>query len=402
MGTTMQTHSIAPDVADSQKKCVHIAGRASVDDHLRFQGERKAVQQTDGSVKAEGPGEGFAQSEVAIATLRLTLPPVFVISRLPCRGSALDVLIVAVACTLAGCARTDEDRVQGYIEGQFVYVASPLAGTLETLDVQRGAQVKTGEPLFALDGEPQRIARDEAARRLAQARATLEDMGKGKRPSEIEAIEAQLQQARAALTLAEKELARQEELARTGAARTQDLDQARATHDQSRQQVAQLAAELATAQLGAREDQIAAAQANVEALEAALAKAQWDLSQTRQAAPRAGLVFDTLYRQGEWVPAGRPAVMLLPPENIRVRAFVSETRVGAIQPGDPVQITVDGLPAPLAGKVSFISPRAEYTPPVIYSRQSRSKLVFLVEAVFDPNVAATLHPGQPVDVEFGS
>ncbi len=219
--------------------------------------------------------------------------------------------------------------------------------------------------------------------------------------SEIEAVEAQLQQARVALTLAEKELVRQKELSQTEATTAQDLDRTRAAYDQNRQRVAQLTADLETARLGSRQDQIVAAQANVEALEAALAGTQWNLSQTRQAAPQASLVFDTLYRRGEWVPAGRPVVMLLPPENIKVRAFVSEMRVGTIQPGDAVRVMVDGLPGPVAGRVSFISPRAEYTPPVIYSRQGRSKLVFLVEAAFDPNVAADLHPGQPVDVEFG-
>jgi HlyD family secretion protein len=160
-------------------------------------------------------------------------------------------------------------------------------------------------------------------------------------------------------------------------------------------------ADLKTARLGSREDQVTAAKANLRALEAALAKAEWDVAQKRQAAPQGGLVFDTLYREGEWVAAGRPVVVLLPPPNVKVRAFVPETRVGAIRPGDPVQVFVDGVAEPFAGRVSFISPRAEYTPPVIYSRESRSKLVFMIEATFDPAAAAELHPGQPVDVRFG-
>jgi HlyD family secretion protein len=158
---------------------------------------------------------------------------------------------------------------------------------------------------------------------------------------------------------------------------------------------------LETAQLGSRSDQIAAAEANVRALEAALAKAEWDLSQKRQDAPQSGLIFDTLYRTGEWVAAGKPVVVLLPPANIKVRAFVPEARVGTIHVGDSVRVVVDGVSEPFSGKVSFISPQAEYTPPVIYSQESRSKLVFMIEAVFDPATAARLHPGQPVDVQFG-
>jgi HlyD family secretion protein len=304
-------------------------------------------------------------------------------------------------CMLAGCDRPDEGRVQGYVEGEYVYVASPLAGVLETLSVQRGVQVAAGDPLFALDNTPEKAALEEAKSRLAQARATLEDAKKGRRPSEVEALEAQLGQARAALALSQKELARQEELTRSGATTPQDLDRARAAHDQNLQRAAQLTADLKTAQLGARSDQLAAAEANVRALEAALTTAEWSLAQKRRAAPQAGLVFDTLYREGEWVPAGRPVVVLLPPPNIKVRAFVAETRVAALHAGDAVQVLVDGVPEPLAGRISFISPRAEYTPPVIYSQENRRKLVFLIEVTFDPRLAATLHPGQPVDVELG-
>jgi HlyD family secretion protein len=317
-----------------------------------------------------------------------------------CARVSLFAGMIMMLCILAGCERRDEHQVQGYVEGEFVYVASPLAGSLQTLHVQRGAQVAAGDPLFVLDSTPEKAAVEEAQSRWAQAQATLEDAKKGKRPSEIESLEAQLGQAKAALALSEKDLSRQEELARSGAATPQDLDRARATHDQNRQRAAQLEADLKTAQLGARSDQIVAAEANVRALEAALATAQWNLSQTRQAAPQAGLVFDTMYRQGEWVPAGRPVVALLPPQNIKVRAFVPETRIQGLHPGDRVRVIVDGAPEPLLGQISFISPHAEYTPPVIYSRENRSKLVFMIEAVFDPNTAAKLHPGQPVDVRL--
>jgi HlyD family secretion protein len=309
---------------------------------------------------------------------------------------------LAALCSLSSCSSSSGNTVQGYVEGEFVYVASPLGGQLQSLYVDRGARVKEGDPLFTLDNTPEKAARDEAERRLAQGRANLEDAKKGKRPTEIESIEAQLKQARAALAYSSVEFDRQDKLAKTGARSQEDLDRSRSTRDQDRQRVAQLEADLATALLGSRYDQIVAAEDNVRALQAALDRAEWDLAQKRQAAPQAGLVSDVLYREGDWVAAGRPVVVLLPPQNTRVRSFVSETRIGTIHAGDPVKVTVDGLPEPLDGKVSFISPQAEYTPPVIYSRESRSKLVFMVEVVFDPKIAANLHPGQPVDVRFGS
>lgn len=317
----------------------------------------------------------------------------------PCTRLGCQVALV-VLCSLTGCSTADPNRVQGYVEGEFVYVAAPLAGTLESLHVQRGAQVKAGTPLFALDAAPELAARDEAQRRLVQGRATLEDLKKGKRPSEIASLEAQLQQAQAALELSTRVLARERSLFQSRASSAQDLDRARSVTDQDRQRVAQIEADLQTARLGARADQIEAGEANVRALEAALARAEWDLGQKRQDAPQAGQIIDTLFRQGEWVSAGRPVVVLLPPQNIKVRAFVSQTRIGIIQLGQEVHITVDGLTEPSVGKVGFISPRAEFTPPVIYSRESRSKLVFMIEVFFDPSTAATLHPGQPVDVQL--
>ncbi len=292
--------------------------------------------------------------------------------------------------------------MQGYVEGEFVYVASPLAGQLESLYVERGDQVKAGDRLFALDNAPETAARDEARRRLAQARSQLEDAKKARRPSEIESIEAQLKQARAALSFSEVEFQRQEKLAQSGSVSQQAYDRALSARDQDRQHVAQLEADLQTANLGSRIDQIEAADANVRAQEATLARAEWDLSQKSQFAPQAGVVFDTLYRQGDWVAAGRPVVALLPPQNIKVRAFVPEPMLGSIHLGESVKVKVDGLPEPVTGKVSFISPKVEFTPPVIYSQETRAKLVFMIEVIFDPKIAEKLHAGQPVDVQFGS
>jgi HlyD family secretion protein len=245
-------------------------------------------------------------------------------------------------------------------------------------------------------------ARDEAKRRLEQARAQLGDLRKGLRPTEVAALQAQLQQAASARNLAEIELARMEKLLASGAVSAQDFDRAKSVRDQQKQLVARIEADLQTARLGGRSDQIAAAEANVRALEAAATRAEWELSRKSQHAPVAGLVYDTLYRSGEYVIAGRPVVALLAPGNIKVRVFVPEVRLASIHVGDPVTVTVDGLTERFMGKVSYISPKAEYTPPVIYSRESRDKLVFMVEAVFSPETAVRLNPGQPVDLRFGT
>jgi len=310
-------------------------------------------------------------------------------------------LAVIVGAVMTGCDQPASDLVQGYVEGEYVYVASPYGGALTALSVRRGMKVSAGDSLFALEQTSEKATRDEAERKLSQARANLEDRRKGKRPSEVASLRAQLQQAQAALQLSMREMARQEGLAAVpGAAVELEVDRARSSRDQNQQRVSQLEADLKTALLGSRTDQVAAAEAEVRAKEAALAKAEWDLAQKRQIAPKAGFVFDTLYREGEWVPAGRPVVVLLPPDHIKVRAYVSQSRLGGIKLGDPVQVMVDGVQGSSPGTVSYISPKAEYTPPVLYSQGSRDKLVFLVEVLFERAVAVNLHPGQPVDIRF--
>jgi HlyD family secretion protein len=307
---------------------------------------------------------------------------------------------LVMALVLAGCERSNPGRLQGYVEGEFVYVASPLAGALDKLAVQRGTQVRAQDPLFSLECGAETAAREQAVHRLEEGRAKLADARKGMRPSELESLEAQVREAKAALTQTEADLTRQMELAGAKALSAQELDRAKTTRNQDQQRLAKAEAELTTARLGSRADVVAAAEANVAALTANLAKAEWDLAQKRQAAPHAGVVFDTLYQEGEWVPAGRPVLSLLPPERVKVRTFVPEKRVGSLHLGDVARVYVDGVLQRIPGTVRFISPQAEFTPPVIYSQQTREKLVFLVELRFAPGDAMKLHPGQPVDVEF--
>lgn len=299
---------------------------------------------------------------------------------------------------LAGCQPKTESRWQGYFEGEFVYVASPLAGQLEQLQVSRGDRVAKGAPLFTLDRTTELAARLEAEQRLAQAEARLADLRKGQRPTELETLVARLSQSRTAEQLAALERERISKLYDTRVVSTDDFDRARLNHERAVAQVAELESQLATARLGARSDAIAAAEADVAAARAARDRADWSVAQKSQPAPQDALVFDTLYRPGEFVAAGAPVVSLLPPENVFVRFFVPEAVVGALKAGDAVHVTVTGKDAPLEAKVSYVAPKPEYTPPVLYNRENRAKIVFMVEARFAPDVARDLHPGQPVDV----
>jgi HlyD family secretion protein len=301
---------------------------------------------------------------------------------------------------LAGCSREPaRGHWQGYFEGEFIHVAAPLAGRLEQLSVSRGTRVAAGTPLFRLEQAAEAAAHREATERLRQAEARLADLTKGQRPTEIAAAEARVAQATAAADLSARELDRLAKLHAAGAVSDGDLDRIRLTHEANRTQVAQAEAQLATARLGARADTVVAAEADVAAARAAVDRAAWSLAQKAPVAPAAALVYDTLFREGEFVTAGSPVVSLLPPAALKVRFFVPEADYATLKAGDTVRLRITGRAAPVEARISYLSPQPEYTPPVLYNRENRAKLVFMIEAQpVDPATAQDFHPGQPVDV----
>jgi HlyD family secretion protein len=308
---------------------------------------------------------------------------------------AFPLLLTLVA---AGCTPQTPGGYQGYVEGEFVYLASPLTGTLANLAVSRGADVKTGQLLFELEHEAEAAAAREAEERLAQAKARLDNLTKGRRPIELAALEAQLERAKANLRLSELELERRQKLNEGKVISPAELDVAQSRREADQAQVAALTAELETAHLGARVDEVRAAEAEVQAMAATLAKARWALGQKTQRAPTNAWVHDTLYRQGELVAAGNPVVTLLPPEHLKVRFFVPQGELATLNVGQRVSVSWDGAGAGYPATVNYIATQAEFTPPVIYSKETRAKLVFMVEAAFAPTDARNVRPGQPVDV----
>jgi HlyD family secretion protein len=313
--------------------------------------------------------------------------------------SKATLAFVTAVLALAACSRPDSGAFPGYAEGEYVRIASPYAGSLATLSVKRGDQLVAGGALFALEQENERASREEAAARVRQAESQLENLRKGKRPEEVAAVRAQLAQADASLKLSNAELKRTEDLVASKFLSPSKLDEARSAQERDRSRVAELGAQLKVVQLAGRSDEIAALQSEVKAAREQLAQAEWRLAQKTQRAPRAALVADTLYTQGEWVQAGMPVVSLLPPENIKLKFFVPEKQLSALKIGQDVQVTCDGC-TPLTAKVSYVSPQAEYTSPLIYSKENRATLVFLIEARAKPDDAIKLHPGQPVEVRL--
>ncbi len=314
---------------------------------------------------------------------------------LRCAGAILSFLWLA-----AGCGKAPEpDHFTGYLEADYVYVAPERSGRLTTLSVARGDTVSVGQALFELDPEPEQSALTEAQRREQSAQSRLADLRKGMRPSEIAALEAKLNQARVGLQLAELDLKRVSELRKTEVSSVDELEHAQANRDLYAAQVKQFEAELVTARLGGREDAIKAAGAEVEAATETVKQAEWNAERKRLASPVSAHVEDTCFRPGEWVAAGRPVVSLLPPGAVKARFFVPQHRISELAPGREIVVSWDGGGSAKA-TVSFVSRDAEFTPPVIYSRESRAKLVFLVEAVFSEPDRQDLRVGQPIEARL--
>jgi len=307
----------------------------------------------------------------------------------------LGVLTLVSACA----PQSDGMAMSGYAEAELVYVAPSAAGTLRTLAVARGDRVKQGQLLYSLDVDSEAISRDAARARSEQAAAQADDLRTGKRPLELKQIDEQLLQAQATLAGSAATLQRNQKLVEQGYLSASTLDSLVAARDHDAARVNELQAQRAIAAMAARRDEIAAAAASVRGAQADLALAQWREGQKQRVAPADALVFDVMYRTGEWVSAGAPVVALQPADALKVRFFVPEPLLARAAVGSEVALTCDGCAPNLRARIRWVSPQAEYTPPVIYSNASRSKLVFAVEAA-PLDGAAALKPGQPLDVRF--
>ena len=270
--------------------------------------------------------------------------------------NALALLIAAQI--LGGCTGDKPPSYQGYVEGEYVHVASPVGGRLERLLVQRGQTVEAKARLFELEADQETAAKRQADEQLKRDEAQFE----------------------------------------VGGIPRAQLDDSRANHAIRAARVRELQGQLEVSRLPAREDQIRAQDAQVAAARAASNQSGWRLDQKHVSATEGGLVVDTLYREGEWVPAGSAVVRMLPPKNVKVRFFVPQAVAGGLKPGRNVSVRCDGCEAEIPATVSYIAAEPEYTPPVIYSNETRAKLVFMVEARPSVENAGRLRPGQPVAV----
>ncbi len=270
--------------------------------------------------------------------------------------------VIVSAIFVAGCTQESSRSAQGYVEGRYTYMATSVSGVLKQLLVTRGNEVRQGDFLFVLEAQPESDIYNAAVENLKQA------------VDSRDAIAANLEYAK--LTFERYKI-----LVTKNAIQQSQLDNARAVYN-------------------AYVAQLAQANANIASTSSALAQSKWTTEQKQIRAPVDAIVFDTYYRQGEYTQSGQSVLSLLAPGDIKVIFYVEEPALGFLKLGGNVSVRCDGCDKSYSGKISFISPSAEYTPPVIYSNETNAKLVYRIEAEFAPRDAFNMHPGQPMYVTY--
>lgn len=303
-------------------------------------------------------------------------------------------MLAAILAILPGGAAEDVGY-PGYLEADYVYVAPVSAGRISGLAVAEGQTVAAGELLFALEDGQHQALLAAAEARVASAQATLENLVTGSRSQEIDVIRASLGKAQSDLALAEANLIRSEKLLAAGAVPAVRVEQDRAALASAQAQVQQLTAQVGVAELPARNAQQVAAEANLTAAEADARRAALDLADRQTLAPAAGVVDRLFYSVGEMAAAGAPVASILPAGALKARFFVPEPDRAALAVGATVAVSCDGCTA-MTARITYLAREPQTTPPVIYSREERGRLVYLVEAELD--APGTLQPGQPVTV----
>lgn len=274
----------------------------------------------------------------------------------------LSWLALLLVFLIGGCNQNNHLEQQGYVEGEFTYISPNFTGVLLNLQAARGTFIKTGAPLVTLEQQPESFNVQQVSGQLAQAKA-------------------QKAQSEAALTLATIELQRQKYLLTKNATSKELVDTAQSTFDQNKAAVL-------------------AVEGNIIAIQASLENSRWTLGKKTIYSPVDALVFDTYYTPGELIQAGQPIVSLLMRDWIYVVFYIPETYLGKIKLGQNVLVSCDNCSEAISAQITYISVQAEYTPPVIFSQETRDKLVYRVEAYPMPKDAYKIHPGQPVTVKI--
>lgn len=308
--------------------------------------------------------------------------------------TASTFVILTAACS----AETADAPLIGYVEADWRYIAAPQPGRIIDLPVAEGGRISPGDLLIRLDAAAEEAALAEAEARVRQASAKADDIATGARPPEIRALQARLRESESRLAGLVTDLDRIRPLVQAGVEPRARADQLETDVLAAEAAVESLRQEIAVAELSGRPAARSAAAAEIASLQAARDNAAYQLQQRTVTAAFDGRVEELLLAPGEFASAGQAVLAVLPDDGLKVRFFVPQADLPRFAIGTRVDVLADGLAAPVGAIVSNIATDPEFTPPVIYSREAREKLVFRVEA--DIETGAPLLPGLPVEVSW--
>jgi len=309
------------------------------------------------------------------------------------------VLCLAVlgGLSCAGNAAKDIISASGTIETVEVHVASKVSGELLELAVEEGTRVKTGDKLAVVDHATLdiQLRQAEAGVRLAEAQRAL--LVKGARSEDIRQAEEVYRQAQAALNVAEDDARRMRELVRTGSVTPKQREDAEARLTIATAQQSAGAEALKKIRTLARPEEIQAAEARLAQAVGAVDLLKKTISDCTIMAPAGGIVTHKAVEPGELVTPGATIVTLAELDSVYVMIYVTENELGRIRLGGPAEITIDSFSDKVfEGRITYISPQAEFTPKNVQTKQDRVKLVFGVKVEIE-NREGLLKPGLPAD-----
>jgi len=303
-------------------------------------------------------------------------------------------LLSILATFLPGFTASNQPAYNGYVEAEFIYVAPSTTRRITRMAVDEGQTVTQDQFLFEMDTTRETASLRAAIARKDAAEANLHNLQTGGRVQEIRVVKASLEKALSDQALARTNLARSQSLFESQIVTTARVDSDRAALERANAQVSQLRAQLEVAELPARDEQLVAAQATLEAANAQIDLAQSALSDLTVTAPVAGLIESLYFDAGEVAGAGTPVLALLPPSELKVIFYIPEPERMNFAPGQTLNLTCDGCAANTTATITRMSSDPQFTPPIIYSRDERTRLVFRANATLNGDVG--LLPGQPV------
>jgi HlyD family secretion protein len=324
------------------------------------------------------------------------------------------IALLAAAAAACGTRATDiPARASGYVEATDVRVASRIGGRIAAVNVQEGQRVEAGAVVATLSPVDIDLALARIRTERAQAVAQLNLLLAGPRPEDIRFAEAQAAAASADQHAAETDLAsarideaRFQQLMDRNAGVAKQRDDAVARRQLAEARVHAAAERLSAAKstverakAGARPEEIAGARAKVATVDAQAAILEHDRAETTIAAPIAGIVASRLVEPGELVAAGAPIVLVVDLDRAWASVYLEETLVPQVRIDQPATVITDAGDR-IDGRVSFISPKAEFTPRNVQTANERAKLVYRIKVAVD-NTKGVLKPGMPVEVDLG-